>query len=627
MRLTNYQIKKIIKQIIVGVISFPLFIISCDDKEQHGSIEKKQYGSLEGIVINEFGQPLENVVLDIEGIKENFKTNYNGAFFIASIPIGEHKISAFKEHYLTKIQNVLIHTDQTSQLDFVLTSGEPYLSIDTDSIINTNSIAGNATISIKANVEWLVKNHSQWIKTSVEKGLGDDNIILNWQTSSEDTIRETLISIISGNISKTIKIKQQHPIKILSYKGINGNLEQGIKDSVLIVFNQPISVNSVVNEYHMYVPEIRYTLHEGNSVLRVSYGGAARMGNEYPFFISVNGENNETLQEHIKIPFYDKRIAIEGVICSSMLSDDEKYIWLATQYPNKLYCISLTNFDILREYSFPDIHFSFIVQNPYNKNIYAISYNGFEYIHDNKIYIINPDNGDVVDKIIFEPETQDHPQYPMIYAFDIDFLSNGLGLVLLRNPSMTGMKMKLIESYNNNYLKNSTISRFLDISKVYSNHDRSKLLLMEDYGGCTLHIFDQTTEKYSSILPINPTRSIFLTPNKTNSKIYFGQLYDQFIMDTDGTMSLKSYLDNRSNGSADFSYRQGDNNIILFRDDDFFRVLDYNTQRTLTRHCILYNANGFVTTTNGEYAYFYHGYDSESNFYRFKMDDIFHHIH
>ena len=150
---------------------------------------------------------------------------------------------------------------------------------------------------------------------------------------------------------------------------------------------------------------------------------------------------------------------------------------------------------------------------------------------------------------------------------------------------------------------------------------------MENYGGCTLHIFDQTTKKFSSILPVDYTRSVFLTPNKTNSKIYFGQLYDQFVMDTDGNMSLKSYLDNRSNGSADFSYRQGDNNIILFRDNDYFQVLDYNTQRTLTRHRILYNAKGFVTTTNGEYAYFYHNYNSASNFYRFKMDDIFHHIH
>jgi hypothetical protein len=115
---------------------------------------------------------------------------------------------------------------------------------------------------------------------------------------------------------------------------------------------------------------------------------------------------------------------------------------------------------------------------------------------------------------------------------------------------------------------------------------------------------------------------VFITPNRINSRVYFGQLYDQFIMDLDGNMSQISYIDNRDNGNADFCYLQGKDDIIYFIDDYFLQVLDYGNSVTLMSCDIACEMRSLTVTLDGKNAYAYSGRYPGSSVFKFNTDDF-----
>ena len=98
-------------------------------------------------------------------------------------------------------------------------------------------------------------------------------------------------------------------------------------------------------------------------------------------------------------------------------------------------------------------------------------------------------------------------------------------------------------------------------------------------------------EVTSSITIIIPSRRI--------GSIRLGEstvLLSISVRDLQGNISKISYIDNRSGGTADFSYRPNEESIIYFVDSEYLRVLDYE-QEVVLMWCDVTNGLRDVTTT------------------------------
>lgn len=609
----------LMRKVFLNSIIVATFIISSCQKD-----EGKNYSDLEGTITNEFGQVLENAKIIIDANDSTFSNEF-GKYLFKLITTGEHIISVSKELYLNKTVNTTILIDKVNILDIIIDAGLSHLDTkDTTLIVNAET--GLLIMDIYSNCSWETKSTSSWIKCSVDKGYGNEQIKINWDANIGMNERTDTLQIISGNLIKNIIISQSDPIILLRSKGIIGNGMRDIKDSVLLLFNKPIIIESITSSWEYCIDDITYNYIQNNQGVEFTFT-CAELGGNYPFIICVSDSEGNKIYKSIDVGFYNYRLEVEGYIVDFILSFDESFFWLVTRDPNRLLMISTEDMEILNSY---DLDFTplKIVINPYNNLLYALGGYSPTFIYDNKIHIINQQNGEIVKSIEIQPLEEDHPDYPRIYPISIGFTESGYGAIVLISHGMSGFSWRVIDSVKDDSLYKHDDSNYCNeyFNGIFTNYNNTKLIFTEPYGSCRLRILDGLDHTFYDLIPGSITRGVFITPNKMNNKIYFGQLYDQFIMDLDGSMSQISYLDNRADGSADFSYRIGDDNIIYFCDEDYFRLMDYNNVVTLMWCDVLYELQNFTSTINGKYTFAYKLDNPKSRLYRFKANDFFRHV-
>ena len=115
---------------------------------------------------------------------------------------------------------------------------------------------------------------------------------------------------------------------------------------------------------------------------------------------------------------------------------------------------------------------------------------------------------------------------------------------------------------------------------------------------------------FKTVRPTNADRAVFITPNKVNEKIYFGQQTVQLIHTPSTTAETgATNIDNRDGGQADFSYKNGEDFVIYFQDEAFLHVINYADLTTAYRGPVNGKSLGIHASTDGNWIYSYH-YDT-----------------
>lgn len=624
------------KRYLLIFIAFSTLMVSCKKEIEDPVEEIKKFGALRGVIQNEIGQPIEGALVEVENVST--LSNTSGEYSFSKLLAKEYSVSVSKEHYLTKVDKVTIIDNRTIELDLILSAGEPFLSIS-DSIIDINASKGSISISILSNADWSIKNSSSWLVCSVDRGNGNAILRIDYSANEEYSNRTDSIYFISGQIKRSLIINQSsrsYPIKLVKYEGLIGNREREIEDSVYLLFNKPVKIESIKSNWEGFISEIKYYQTDNNYGVMFSFPGA-ELGGNYPFTISVNDFDGGTFSENINIPFFKSKFDVNGYITDYLLINDEKEILISAFYPSRLIKYSIALDSVIQVYDLSK-HIAPIKMsyNPYNSKIYIMGANpDTDYrgtiINRPDIYTFDLQTGQIIKAITIEPDEEDHPQYPAIFPSNIGFTKSGVGVVLLHSNGSSATRWKLIDCKNGDRIYkypfyDSTIDKFTLFNTVHMNYDKTKLYLTQPNGSCDYGIFDASTQRISILRPTSTTRSYSLTPYRKSDRFYVRQLYDQFIIDLKGNLSQISYLDSRHAGGADFSYRENELNIVYICEShsfvnfpNGFYLIDYSTGKTLMSCDLIESLEKFSTTLDGELALAYKlNLGSSSSFFVFE---------
>lgn len=574
-----------------------LIFISCNKDDNTGN--------LSGTVTDTYGHPLEGATIDCQYSKT--VTDNRGRYSFINLPSRNYNVVVTLEHYISLNRKVEIIENRESELDFFLEAGDPFLVVS-DSVLEISSNRARLTFDIKTNSSWEISGSCNWVSCSELQGSGNERISLEIESNDSSLKRSATLIITSGNFLKSVQINQNSKLKLLSLKGIIGNDEIGVLDSVLLVFNKPIVNYSIVSDYIYCYPEIFDEIVQNGYGIRFAYG-CARLAEEFPFLVKATAIDGEVFDQRITVPFYLNKLALDGTISSFSLLDDQRYCWITTQNPDAFLNIDLHSMTIKCNYGL-----DFTPQGlSYNY------YNNFLYIYgDDRIDVYNQ-SGNFIKTLSFEfPGT-------VLRAYTLVFCNNGYG-VMLYQAMNRGTSWKVIDSSKEDSMYYHPIifenNHYLNFKNAWLNHNRNQIILLHDYASCDLSYLDDITHELTTITPASTTQGEFITPNRLDDRIYIGQLYDQFIMNPDFTISNVSYIDNKNNGSADFSYRENGENLIYFCDANTLRIMDYGNSSTIMSCENKYGLKDFIADTRGIYTYV-HDY---KNIYKFQATDLFSHI-
>ncbi|MFD0752228.1 carboxypeptidase regulatory-like domain-containing protein [Mucilaginibacter calamicampi] len=604
-------------------------LIGCK-KEQSAPVAQKT-GNLTGVITNSYGQPIEGAQVSLDSYST--VSTYNGSYSFNDKPVKKYSLTVSKSSYLTKIESIDIVENKTIEKKIVLEAGEPYLNIS-ETTFKANPNGSGFYVQVLSNVDWMVQIGSKWISSEKTVGKGNERITISYATNDNSSNRTDTVYFISGNIKKSLVISQSVLLKLSSFEGIIGNGEMNILDSVHLSFNKPISTITIQSNFGLCVTDIKYTLANSNEDVYFSYG-CAKLGDSFPFTITATDAEGGRLVSNVNVPFYKFKRTITGFITDYILVNQEKEMIIAAYNPSKLIRYSIEKDSVLQTYDLSNaISPVKLSYNPYDGKVYimgsdpSIDHRDIT-VNRSDIYTLNLTSGQVVKALTINPSVNDSQSLPYNIPYGIGFTRSGHGVLLIHSKYSSGITWRLIDCTNNyavsEYPYPISDAEYLD--GVYMNFDQTKLIFTQTYtGSCNYGIFDGGTQKMSIIRPSSVTRSVFITPSRKDDKIYFGQLYDQFIMDPKGNMSQISYIDNRVNASADFSYRAGENNFIYFCEENYLKILDYSRSKTIMWCDMTYGAKKFTSTVNGKLAIAYkQNQDLTSSFYVFDINSLYRH--
>jgi len=128
--------------LLIFLVLLILILIKCD--KITSPKESEEYGSIKGKITNTNGDPIRGANVSIENISsgkdsEYFTTGADGCFLFENVKIGEYKVSAEKEGYLSEQKIVTVQKDKPSSADLVLKKRETEKGIICGKVLDENS--------------------------------------------------------------------------------------------------------------------------------------------------------------------------------------------------------------------------------------------------------------------------------------------------------------------------------------------------------------------------------------------------------------------------------------------------------------------------------------------------------
>jgi hypothetical protein len=617
-------LKHILEQLTCAAILIvaSAFVTSCKEDEP------EVRGTVVVMVNDEFGVPLEGVLCTVTGTGEYSSTSgSNGQATIENVLAGNYQIILSKNNYLPATKEIRI-SREPAYLELALSSGQAFLQIK-DSVFNVRAGGAALTVAVESNATWAVSSNVSWLTLSEKTGSGRGDIGISCVNSTEDAVRTGIITITCGTIRKKIRVNQDMPLKLLTVRTVLGNAETGVKDSIIVAFNKPVTLTSITPNNYLCLGEIKSKTYGRN--VGFTYG-CASMGASFAFSTTVK-DGPDTYTFPFQVNFYNKKITVPGFVTNYIITDDNTTLWALLRFPNRLLKIALPDFTIQKQY---DLNFqaSSIRWNSY-KNTLNIFGSGWCYTSDivdgdcdqNYLMYIDPENFEIMRSEIplisgYDSESNHPPVFPRALALFHD----GTGLVQLVDEYQYN-RWRYFNSGNpdETYISTMHTSASYDIrfQEMHTNYDKTKIYLMHPWGSTRIDVYEHgspTFKTYTS--PLNGRSNILISHKKAN-RVYHAQLYEQFVSDMDGYVSKISYLDTRAfYGGMDFSYKTGETETIYYLADGFFQVLDYQTAFTSFSTDALSNLSSIQSTTDGDYLVATRGGSSATEIFLFNIDEL-----
>jgi hypothetical protein len=608
---------------LIGAISN----LSCKkDKNDPGS----KTGDLTGIVKTTFDQPIVGAIVNAQSVSA--VTDEYGRYNFVKLPSGEQTINVTKDGFISASHKVSIPRDATAKLDITLVTGKTQLSIS-DSIKTISPAGGIFNIKVTSNSTWTVEKKGTWISSSKMSGQGNSSLDIEVKSHAGNDDRSDTLFVVAGEVKRTLVINQSSQIELLSFEGRMGNDETGVKDSVHLQFNKPVKELSIQSLNQGCLTSMNYSIDKKNGAT-FSYS-CANLGGDYPFVVTATDEKGNKTIKSIMVKFFKYRSTITGYITDYIFLNDEKEVLIATFLPATLIRYSIEKGEILETIDLSKtivpVKLSY---SPYDNKVYfmgtSVTKTGINDAHptESDVYTFNPKTSAIAKAISIPSDPADGP-YQVNVPYNIAFTKSGHGMILLKSNQSSAIRWKLIDATKQNqitsYPQSLADSEYFD--NLQLNYDQTKILITQTYtGSCNYGVYDGYTQKVKILRPSSVTRSVFITPSKKSNKVYFGQLYDQFIMDLDGKISKLSYLDNRRDGSADFSYRSGEEDYIYFCTNKYLQVLDYSRAVTIATLSMTPETRKFAATVDGKLAVaFSRNSNTTSVFYVYDINSIYRH--
>lgn len=623
---------------VYKLIILLLMIIANSCEEASEDVNEIKYGFLEGTVFDERNMALSDASVEISPTTSTI-TNNAGQYSFNKLRVGEYSMKVSKDHYITQIQEFQIIENEITTQDFILKAGTSYFDIS-DSLFSVSASSNVVRVEISSNGVWKIENSASWVGCSQISGEGNAVISITCTKNIENQDRMSTIRFVSGDIAKTVMINQSSPIILLDYQGFIGNEELNIMDSIFLQFNKPIKVSKITASYSNCISDIDvHQVDSGKSVM-FSYS-CAKLGLSFPFSVSVSDDYGNTLNESITVNFFKSKLDFEGVSFDFLLINEDKEVLIATNEPDRIVRYSIALDSIIQIYDLEGyIAPRKLSYNYFNDKVYMmgsdLDFWGTFLIDLPEIYTLDLESSQIEKIIAFKATENDHPEYPVIYPYDIEFTKSGLGMVLMMANGSSSNTFMLIDSSKDdsiyNYPYPHLITNYDNFTSIHPNFDHSKILILPDNGSVDYGVFKEEDQSISILRP-SPNisgQSNFLVPNRVKDVVYIGQLYEQYIMDFFGnvTHSHVSLEDTRGDSSADFSYRSGESNVIYYVNRGSFQIIDYGSTANLLKCDINPKLIKLTSTTNGNYIIaFKQTYSFQSDcMYVFETEDVMRNI-
>ena len=245
---------------------FPLlyglvWLFSSCQKETENPNKEPEKGFLQGVVLNQLGQPIPDVKIEMEMGNSTFTTTGNsiGEFEIAGIYVGSRSVSFSKDAFLGRSLKVTIEKDKITRLEVSLLSGKNYLTVS-DSAFLKQFTPQEWSISIQSNSSWIVENTNPWIKVDKSEGKGNSELKFNLQANDAQDKRFGKVVLVSGEVKKEILIEQIPKALILKVLPVLGFMDEKTlnPDSVRLEFNTPVKITSIQHKFLMCYPNFPF---------------------------------------------------------------------------------------------------------------------------------------------------------------------------------------------------------------------------------------------------------------------------------------------------------------------------------------------------------------------------------
>lgn len=531
-----------------------LILLSCQDETETPQKEPGK-GFLKGVVVNQFGQPIPEVKIDMEMGNSSFRTSSNslGEFEISGILEGTRTISFSKDGFLGQTLNVVIEKEKTIQLEVNLASGKSYLTLS-DSSFFKQFTAQEWSVAIQSNSTWIVENSSSWIKIDRNEGNGNGDLKINLESNETQDQRSGKVSILSGDLKREIVIEQIPKATLLKVHPLLGYIADQINpDSIRMEFNVPVKIISIDHKFQFCLPNFpfQFFYKEDNKQVTFEYS-CGDPGQSYGFTIRFEDFHGNNYVENFDIDFYDGKLTLEGLLHRKTFDKDGNSLWILTYSKDLLYKISLSDFSIIKRFEIPYIPQGFAVN-------YATSEIYVYYLNESFIDVFDKEDFQFKRKIQIESNLGDHPDHPVVYPYNLEFSSSGKGILSLQSNSSSAVRWYMIDSKKNDEITThpqyGNDPNFIAVDFILHNFDHTKLYILSPSNYNSFAVYDQYSDRFSLIRSNYPFRPIRLIPNRNNNNSIFLQNYVQSIIDPiSGFESIKYDIQALNDNSTDFTY-------------------------------------------------------------------------
>ncbi|UJP66707.1 carboxypeptidase regulatory-like domain-containing protein [Mongoliitalea daihaiensis] len=414
-----------------------IFFFACDEEQN----DPKIFGQLTGIISNEAGMLIQGATVEIKNSKfqASAQTNGEGIYFFDRVPVGEYDLTLSATSYISSTISVQIRENVVNEKHVELQLGTVQLTVETEAI-RVGIREGLAELTITSNTNWRASTPVSWISFETAEGQGDKTIKFTYEENTTDDIREAMIEVKAGTVTRSVKITQDKPIKIQEIIPVFGESISQTPASFDLVFSGPITILEIRPLINWCLPNYTpFTMNPSRTVVSYTYT-CARAGGRYPFIIEYKDDQENTYVANVDVDFFDKRLSYDGLVIAKAMVPGEDKVWMLTRDPARVHLVDLKELKLERSITLSSNRPWSIAINPFNQLLYIGTQEG-------RILAYQQATGVLAETITLPPVPfQPHDNY---YVNEMAFTTAGKAMMELYQVESSGITWFIMDSKQN----------------------------------------------------------------------------------------------------------------------------------------------------------------------------------